>query len=87
MPPPTSPIRLSATEFKARCLELMDDVATRRTRYVVTKRGVPVAELVPSGDTDASPIGFLHGTAIEHGDLVAPDPATWGEGADPLDEV
>ncbi len=87
MSTPVSPIRLSATEFKARCLELMNDVATRRTRYIVTKRGVPVAELVPTGDVDASPIGFLHGTAIEHGDLVAPDLAAWAEGSDPLDEV
>lgn len=82
---PVSPVRLSATEFKARCLELMDDVATRRTRYIVTKRGVPVAELVPSGDAEASPIGFLQGTAITHGDIVAPDPTAWAEGSDPLD--
>ena len=35
-----------ATEFKAKCLELMDRVAERRETYVITKRGKPVAKLV-----------------------------------------
>jgi prevent-host-death family protein len=37
-----------ATEFKAKCLELMDRVAERRATYVITKRGRPVAKLVPA---------------------------------------
>jgi len=37
-----------ATEFKAKCLELMDRVAQRRETYVITKRGKPVAKLVPA---------------------------------------
>jgi prevent-host-death family protein len=37
-----------ATKFKAQCLELMDRVAERRTTYVITKRGKPVAKLVPA---------------------------------------
>lgn len=37
-----------ATRFKAQCLELMDRVAERRTTYVITKRGKPVAKLVPA---------------------------------------
>jgi prevent-host-death family protein len=36
-----------ATEFKAKCLELMDRVAERRESFVITKRGKPVARLVP----------------------------------------
>jgi len=40
--------RVAATEFKARCLELMDRVAERRETYVITKRGRPVAKLVPA---------------------------------------
>ncbi len=30
---------IPATEFKAKCLELMDRVAERRETYVITKRG------------------------------------------------
>ncbi len=37
-----------ATKFKAQCLELMDRVAERRATYVITKRGRPVAKLVPA---------------------------------------
>jgi prevent-host-death family protein len=39
---------LPATEFKARCLELMDRVAEGRETYLITKRGRPVARLVPA---------------------------------------
>jgi prevent-host-death family protein len=39
---------VSATRFKAQCLELMDRVAERRATYVITKRGKAVAKLVPA---------------------------------------
>jgi len=39
---------VAATKFKAKCLELMDRVAERRETYVITKRGRPVAKLVPA---------------------------------------
>lgn len=80
-------VTISATEFKARCLELMDEVANRRVTYVVTKRGVAVAELVPTADSFASPVGFMRGTVRERGDVIGPDPAAWTEsGTDPLDQ-
>lgn len=37
---------LSASQFKARCLALLDDVALTGEEIVVTKRGRPVARLV-----------------------------------------
>jgi prevent-host-death family protein len=43
-----APGTVAATEFKARCLELMDRVAEGRETYVITKRGRPVAKLVPT---------------------------------------
>ncbi len=77
---------ITATEFKARCLELMDDVAERGVRYLVTKRGVPVAELVPVAEAAVSPFGILRGTVIEEGDVGSPDPAVWADShSDPLD--
>ncbi len=39
---------VAATKFKAQCLELMDRVAEGRKTYVITKRGKPVAKLVPA---------------------------------------
>lgn len=38
---------VAAGEFKAKCLALLDEVADRRTEIIVTKRGVPVARIVP----------------------------------------
>lgn len=38
---------VSATEFKAKCLALLDQVAEKQVTYVVTKRGRTVAKLVP----------------------------------------
>lgn len=38
---------ITATEFKARCLELMDQVHKTREAIVITKRGKPVGRLEP----------------------------------------
>ena len=38
---------IPATEFKAKCLELMDRVAHQHETFVITKRGKPVAKLAP----------------------------------------
>lgn len=49
--------RIQASEFKSRCLALLDDVARHRTEIVVTKHGRPVARVVPIGEpvsTDGS---------------------------------
>ena len=38
---------MPATEFRARCLGLIDEVADTGQEIVITKRGRPVARLVP----------------------------------------
>ena len=38
---------IAAGKFKARCLTLMDDVQATRQPILITKRGKPVAKLVP----------------------------------------
>jgi len=71
---------IPATEFKAKCLELMDRVAERRESFVITKRGKPVAKLVPMDREPKDSIcGWLRGEAWERGDIVAPavSPAEW----------
>jgi prevent-host-death family protein len=51
---------IQASEFKAKCLALMDDVARSRQVLVVTKNGKPVAEIHPySGSKPVSPFGFI----------------------------
>ena len=38
---------VGVADFKARCLELLDGVDTRGDRYVITKRGKPIAAVAP----------------------------------------
>jgi len=67
---------ISAAVFKAKCLSLMDDVNSSREPLVITKRGKPVAKLVP---LDAAPddfIGRLKGVFEIVGDIESPiDPS------------
>ena len=63
---------IQASEFKAKCLALMDDVAKTGETWVVTKNGRPVAELRPySGGRIDTPFG-LHPTLEIRGDVIAP---------------
>lgn len=63
---------IQASEFKAKCLALMDEVATTGEVLVVTKNGKPIAELRPySGGKAGSPFG-LHRDLRVLGDIVAP---------------
>lgn len=63
---------IQASEFKAKCLALMDVVARTGEVLVVTKNGHPIAELRPySGGRSASPFG-LHPKLKIVGDIVAP---------------
>ena len=39
--------RIPAGQFKDRCLKILDDVAATKSPVVVTKRGRPVAAIVP----------------------------------------
>ena len=63
---------ISASQFKARCLGLMDQVAATGEVWVITKNGRPVAELHPCPPPRRpSPFGLHPGVEI-HGDVVAP---------------
>lgn len=52
-------ISISASEFKARCLALLDDVARSRQIVIVTKHGKPVAKLVPLDDVAQPTLGSV----------------------------
>ena len=69
--------RIPAGEFKARCLKLMDEVGSRRTSVTITKRGKPVARLVPADDEPPALFGFLKGSVIVKDDINQPVDVTW----------
>jgi prevent-host-death family protein len=63
-----------AGRFKAECLALLDEVADTQEPIVVTKRGRPVAEVVPiRGPKPRS----LRGSVTVRGDIVAPVLDDW----------
>jgi len=67
---------IPAGEFKARCLQLLDTVAASGEPLTITKRGRPVARLVPLPAAGAL-FGALAGSVREQQDLVAPAGETW----------
>ena len=47
-----------ASEFKAKCLRLLDDIAAEGKSVTITKRGRPIARVVPI----AKPVNRLRGS-------------------------
>lgn len=74
---PQSPDVIAATEFKAHCLALLDQVAQERVPLVVTKHGRPVAVVVPYEEDVPPAFGVLAGTVHASDDLVAPTGERW----------
>ena len=71
-------MEISASVFKARCLELMDRVAEFGEEIVITKRGKAVARLMPvTGKSRQGSFGSMKGTARILGDLVEPVQEAW----------
>lgn len=68
--------KVAAGEFKAKCLKLLDEVKERGTEIVVTKRGVPVAKLVPMKPRPDI-FGHMKGTIEILGDIIEPTGALW----------
>lgn len=70
-----------AGEFKAKCLGLLDEVHNKRQSFVITKRGKPVARVVPLEDNPDEIFGFWTGKVRVKGDIVSPaiSPEEWGE--------
>ena len=68
---------MKASEFKARCLQLMDDVAESGEPIIITKNGVPVAQLAPLGKRPKTLLGLHEGGITIVGDIVAPVDVDW----------
>lgn len=71
-------MNINAAEFKAKCLKLIDEVAATHQPLVITKRGKPVARVVPiESDDERSLFGYMKGTIEIHGDILAPIDEVW----------
>jgi prevent-host-death family protein len=72
---------MAAGEFKVHCLSVMDEVQSRREAVVITKRGKPVAKIVPVEQEKDDIFGFFKGKIEIKGDIVSPafTPDEWGD--------
>jgi len=64
--------KITAEFLKKNCAAVIRDVYTKRETIVVTKRGKPVAKLVPVEEVQDDIFGFLKGKARIVGDVVSP---------------
>ncbi len=72
---------MPAGSFKVHCLAVMDEVQSKRESVLITKRGKPVAKLVPIETEKDEIFGFLKGKGKILGDVVSPilSPEEWGD--------
>ncbi len=78
----TGPRTIKASEFKAKCLKLMDEVAESGEEIVITKNGRPVSRLLPYREKSKMTFGRNRDNIRILGDIVEPMPAEWFDEAD-----
>jgi prevent-host-death family protein len=68
---------MKASEFKAKCLEVMGQVEATGEPVVITKNGRPVSRLVPYRTVPKTLFGTLRGCIEVRGDIVSPLESEW----------
>jgi prevent-host-death family protein len=73
---------IAISEFKAKCLSLLQQVSKTKEPIRVTRFGKPVADVVPPAEVEVDRnawIGSGHGTAKILGDIISPtsEPEEW----------
>jgi prevent-host-death family protein len=68
---------MKASECKAKFLGVLDDVATKHERVIVTKNGKPVAEIVPFVEKPRTLRGAMKNSITILGDLDEPLGVEW----------
>jgi len=68
---------IKASEFKAKCLKIMEEVAATGEAVLITKNGVPITQLIPARRRPETLFGALKGSASIDGDIVGPVDTRW----------
>ena len=63
--------QIGAGAFKAKCLGLLEEVRRQHIEIVITKRGQPVARLVPVDEKPSAVFGRLRGSGRVVGDILS----------------
>jgi prevent-host-death family protein len=69
--------QITASEFKAKCLALMDEVARTGAALIITINGKAVAELVPHRPRKQNARGVLKDELFVTGDIISPIDVEW----------
>lgn len=82
-------MNINAAEFKAKCLKLLDEVAITHQPLVITKRGKPVARIVPIEDEAPPPslFGYMKGSGEIVGDILDMPAQPWSAESGDEDEL
>lgn len=80
---PGGPRTIKASEFKATCLRLMDEVAKGGEEIVITKNGHPTVRLVPYRKQFGDWFGADRDTIEIIGDIISPSDVEWDAEVDP----
>ena len=71
-------MNINTAEFKAKCLQLMNQVAETHEPLIISKRGKPLVKRVPMDmEAPASQYGCMQGTVTFLGDIMSPIDETW----------
>ena len=68
---------IESSDFKSKCLELMDEVAETGEEIVITKNGKAIAKLTPYREAPDFIFGRYRDKIVIHGDIVSPMPPEW----------
>ena len=68
---------ITAAEFQARCLNLIDEVAYNGSEIVISKRGKPIVRLIPYQEPRKGIYGVDKETIRVLGDIVEPLGVEW----------
>lgn len=73
-------ISIQSGKFKAKCLQLMNEVKEKHINIIITKYGKPVAKLVPLDDEpELDLFGCMQNTIVIKEDIMSPIDVDWEE--------
>ncbi len=68
---------IAVGEFKSKCLSLLEGVRSKKNHLIITKRGEPIAEVIPFKKEKKKGRNPRLGTIIYQGDIVSPTGVKW----------
>ena len=68
---------IQAGNFKAKCLQIIDEVKDKHITIIITKHGKPVAKISPVDNTPIDFFGCLKDTVTIKKDIIGPIDVEW----------